>query len=224
MSARAPHVMKDVHEEGLASHSYFDREQGTAAIKLLPNEYFVTGEDILLTTVLGSCVAACVRDPVAGVGGMNHFMLPVAGEDVRGDALASMRYGAYAMEVLLNTLYASGAQRERLEAKVFGGAMVLADMTVARIGEANADFVLDYLQAQHIRLLAQDLKDKYPRRVHYFPASGRALVKRFKRQDSVLAQHDKALAKTLAHAPSTAAVIARDTTSSRRSEMLGGNA
>src|SRR5690606_19330573 len=90
-----------------ATRRHFDSKMGCDAVKLLPNEYYVTGEDIVLGTVLGSCVAACLRDPLAGLGGMNHFMLP-GHEDVEDLGSASMRYGAYAMEILINELLKLG--------------------------------------------------------------------------------------------------------------------
>ena len=171
--------------EAIATRTYFDREFGKQAIKLLPNEYYVSSEDVVLTTVLGSCVAACIRDEVAGVGGMNHFMLP-DDENAGADRMLSpsMRYGCYALEVLINELLGR-ARRERLEAKVFGGGAVLANMTTLNIGDRNADFVLRYLKTENIRVAAQDLRGPHARRVSYFPRSGLALVRRLTRQTTV---------------------------------------
>lgn len=191
--------MSSAHMETVATHHYFDREFGISAVKLLPGEYFVTSADMVLTTVLGSCVSACVRDSAAGVGGMNHFMLPEdAGPRSRG-AASAMRYGAYAMEMLLNELFKAGARRERLEAKVFGGGAVLANMTMLNIGERNADFVLRYLQMEQVRIAAQDLRGKLPRRINYFPATGKVTMRKLSQQDDV-AQVDRgeqALAQAL---------------------------
>ncbi|WP_372826314.1 chemoreceptor glutamine deamidase CheD [Polaromonas sp.] len=186
--------------ESVASHHYFDREFGVEAVKLLPGEYYVTSRDMVLTTVLGSCVSACVRDTTAGIGGMNHFMLPNDADPVTRDSAAAMRYGAYAMEVLLNELIKAGARRERLEAKVFGGGAVLANMTMLNIGERNADFVLRYLQLEQVRIAAQDLRGDLPRRINYFPGSGRVTVRKLvKQNDVLLVQKDElALAGTLA--------------------------
>ncbi|QEZ44304.1 chemoreceptor glutamine deamidase CheD [Cupriavidus oxalaticus] len=196
--------------EALATRTYFDREFGKQAVKLLPNEYYVTREDVVLTTVLGSCVAACIRDEVAGVGGMNHFMLP---DDEGGGAGAdrmlspSMRYGSYALEVLINELLKMGARRERLEAKVFGGGAVLANMTTLNIGDRNADFVLRYLKAEEIRVAAQDLRGPHARRVSYFPVGGLALVRRLTRQDDEVsvARDERALARAIATSARTPA-------------------
>jgi chemotaxis protein CheD len=164
-------------EEVLAPNHYFDRNFDIEAAKILPGEYYVTGRNMLLVTVLGSCVAACIRDPKTGLGGMNHFMLPESSD--RGDLVSSsMRYGGYAMEVLINQLVKMGANRSRLEAKVFGGGAVLRGFTTVNVGERNSEFVLEYLQTEHIKVVSQDLMGLYPRKVYFFPASGRVLVRK----------------------------------------------
>ncbi|MBL8435713.1 chemoreceptor glutamine deamidase CheD [Zoogloea sp.] len=165
--------------EHLATNRYFDRTFDCDAVKVLPGEYFVTTSDILLVTVLGSCVTACIRDRDKGLGGMNHFMLPDASEG--GMLSSSARYGAYAMEVLLNHLLKLGARRTSLEAKVFGGGQVLASLTQTQVGEKNAQFVLDYLHTERIPIVAQDLLDIYPRKVYFFPANGRVMMKKLVR-------------------------------------------
>lgn len=166
-------------EEHLATNRYFDRAFGTDAVKILPGEYFVTTSDVVLVTVLGSCVAACVRDREKGVGGMNHFMLPENGD--AGVLSPSARYGTYAMEVLLNHLMKLGARRQNLEAKVFGGGRVMASLSQSQVGERNSQFVQDYLGAEGIPIVAQDLLNIYPRKVYYFPVSGRVMVKKLMR-------------------------------------------
>ncbi|TAJ53656.1 MAG: chemoreceptor glutamine deamidase CheD [Nevskiaceae bacterium] len=160
--------------DGWASFVYFDRQFEKTGIKLLPGEFYVSAEDVVLTTVLGSCVSACIRDPRLGIGGMNHFMLP----DSELGGGNSARYGSYAMEVLVNELLKAGARRSGLEAKVFGGAAVLKSFTDSQVGNRNAQFVLDYLKAEHIPVLAQDLGDTCPRKIFFFPADGRVLVRR----------------------------------------------
>jgi chemotaxis protein CheD len=170
----------------VANHHYFDRDIGSKAVKLLPSEYFVTTDDTVLTTVLGSCVAACILDTDNGVAGMNHFMLPDEGDGVARDQTESMRYGAFAMEVLIRELIRSGARRERLQAKVFGGAAVLANMTTLNIGDRNADFVLRFLKAERISIAAQDLRGQHARRVCFMPASGKAVVRKLRGQSDVL--------------------------------------
>lgn len=168
------------YEEVVSPNRYFDRNFGVEAVKILPGEYFVTGRDMVLVTVLGSCVAACIRDKVSGIGGMNHFMLPDSNNDGGNPVGLAGRYGSYAMELMINQLLKSGARRCNLEAKVFGGGNVLRGFTVANVGQRNADFVLDYLHNEDIALKAQDLLDIYPRKVYYFPKTGRTLVKQLR--------------------------------------------
>ncbi|WP_175720984.1 chemoreceptor glutamine deamidase CheD [Burkholderia anthina] len=166
----------------IATNRYFDNHFERPGVKLLPNEFYTTSEDMVLMTVLGSCVAACLHDPFAGIGGMNHFMLPDDGADAGAAASESMRYGAYAMEVLINELIKAGGRRERLEAKVFGGAAVLAGMTTINIGDRNADFVRRYLALERIRITAEDLQGVHPRKVAFMPHTGRAMVKKLRLQ------------------------------------------
>jgi len=171
--------MQHAYSEAMAENRYFDRYFGVDAAKIMPGEYFVSGNGMLLVTVLGSCVAACISDTEAGVGGMNHFLLPDdGGREHHG---FSARYGSYAMEVLINHLLRSGARRSRLEAKVFGGGAVLSSLVSSNVGARNAEFVLDYLKTEKIPVVAKDLLDSYPRKVYYFPDSGRALVKKLHR-------------------------------------------
>lgn len=165
------------YEEVLSPNKYFDRNLNTEAVKILPGEYYVTGRDMVLVTVLGSCVAACIRDRLTGIGGMNHFMLPDSGNDGGNPAGLAGRYGAYAMELMINQLLKSGAQRGNLEAKVFGGGNVMRGFTAANVGQRNAEFVLEYLRIENIAVAAQDLLDIYPRKVYFFPATGRVSVK-----------------------------------------------
>jgi chemotaxis protein CheD len=164
--------------EHLAGNLYFDRTFNLEAVKVLPGEYYVTTHDMVLTTVLRSCVAACIRDAGSGIGGMNHFMLPEAVDD--GPVGSSARYGTYAMEILINHLTKIGARRANLEAKVFGGGNVLQGLTVANIGQRNAEFVLHYLATERIRVVARDLVDVHPRKICYLPASGKVMVKKLR--------------------------------------------
>jgi chemotaxis protein CheD len=167
-------------QENFATNLYYDRTFDRDAAKILPGEYYYTGKDMLIVTVLGSCVAACIRDRVTGVGGMNHFMLPDSGGDADSPVSASMRYGTYAMEVLINDLLKAGAKRENLEAKVFGGGNVLRGFIAINVGQRNAQFVRDYLKNENIRILAEDLNDVHPRKVYFFPRTGKVLVKKLK--------------------------------------------
>ncbi|HEY1611176.1 MAG TPA: chemoreceptor glutamine deamidase CheD [Paraburkholderia sp.] len=179
----------------IATNRYFDAHFQRPGVKLLPNEFFTTNEDMVLVTVLGSCVAACIQDRTAGIGGMNHFMLPDDGADVGHAAAGSMRYGAYAMEVLINELIKAGGRRDRFEAKVFGGAAVLAGMTTINIGDRNSEFVRRYLATENIRILAEDLQGAHPRKVAFLPRTGQVMVKKLRlAQDPSVAERERALA------------------------------
>ncbi len=188
--------------EHLAGNRYFDRQFEVEAVKVLPGEYYVTSAEIVLVTVLGSCVSACIRDREKGMGGMNHFMLADAGD--RDIVSASARYGAYAMEVLINHLLKMGARKGALEAKVFGGGRVLSSLATSQVGERNCEFVLDFLATEGIPVAAQDLLDVYPRKVYYFPTTGRVLVRKLVRMhnDTVM-KREKEYADRLSEAPVT---------------------
>ena len=173
-------MTEHVFEEAPSPNLYFDREHKTEAVKILPGEYYATMRDMMLVTALGSCVCACIRDKVSGIGGMNHFMLPDSGKDKTNPLGQSARYGSYAMEILINQLLKMGAKRSNFEAKVFGGGAVLRGFTVNNVGESNAEFVLRYLKTEKIPIAAQDLLDIYPRKVYYFPHTGLVRVKKLK--------------------------------------------
>lgn len=150
---------------------YFDSKYKHMVVKLLPGDHYVSGEPSeMIVTVLGSCVAACIRDPDTGIGGMNHFMLP-AGDANSWTALnAAMRYGNHAMEVLINDIMKMGCPRDNLEIKVFGGGNVMGQ---GGIGHKNADFVEEYLKNEGFKVAAADLRGVHARRIHYFPATGK---------------------------------------------------
>ena len=178
-----------LHGPGVASFFYHDARFGRDAVKLLPGEYFAhDDDDVLLMTTLGSCIAACLWDARACVGGMNHFMLPEGGGPAALEA--SGRYGSYAMELLINELMKRGATRATLEAKVFGGAQLISGMSSLNIGEANTGFVLDYLKAERIPVVARDVLGSAARKICFLPASGKAMVKRLARrpQDAIFSR------------------------------------
>ncbi len=168
------------HQEASTPNLYFDRTFNMEASKILPGEYFVTRRNMLLVTVLGSCVAACIRDRTNGIGGMNHFMLPENTHDKGGWLSSSTRYGAYAMEVMINQILKLGAKRENLEAKIFGGGAVIKNMSSMNVGDRNAEFALDYLHKESIQVVSNDLLGKYPRKIYYFPHTGKVLVKKLR--------------------------------------------
>lgn len=167
-------------DNDLAPNRYYDTTFAIEAVKILPGEYFVTPRDMLIVTVLGSCVSVCLRDRLSGIGGMNHFMLPGNDSDESTLASSSARYGVYAMEVLINHLLKLGALRKNLEAKVFGGGAVISSMTATNIGERNVSFILHYLRTEGIPIVSSDLLDVYPRKVYFFPRTGRVLQKKIK--------------------------------------------
>ncbi|MBF4988512.1 MULTISPECIES: chemoreceptor glutamine deamidase CheD [unclassified Methylophilus] len=170
-----------VMQEEISTTLYFDRTFNTNAAKISPGEYYYTDKDMLIVTVLGSCVSACIRDSRTGIGGMNHFMLPDgAAADKDSPVSESMRYGTYAMEVLINQLLRNGAKRENLEAKIFGGGNVLRSFTTNNVGDRNAAFVKKYLKDEGIKVTGEDLLDIYPRKVYFFPKTGKVLVKKLK--------------------------------------------
>ncbi|MEI6985110.1 MAG: chemotaxis protein [Rhodospirillaceae bacterium] len=151
-------------------HPHFDAH----IIKVMLGQYKVTGRvDEMLVTTLGSCISACIRDPIAGIGGMNHFLLPEVPEGSDNSASVAARYGGVAMELLINQILSKGGRRSRLEVKVFGGAKVIN--STLDIGLKNSNFVLHYLRCEGLSLVGQDLGGTMARRVHYFPSTGRVL-------------------------------------------------
>lgn len=186
-------------EEQLATNQYFDKTFNCDAVKILPGEYYTTTRDLVIVTVLGSCVSACIRDRASGIGGMNHFMLPEGNPaDINNPVSESARYGTYAMEVLINQLLKSGARRENLEAKIFGGGNVLSGFSSINIGEKNAAFVRKYLRDENIRVVGEDLNDIYPRKVYFFPKTGRVLVKKLKQlHNNTLATREESYARKI---------------------------
>ena len=180
---------------GEASFFFYDAHFRNVAVKVLPGEFFVHDEDILVMTTLGSCIAACLWDRERKIGGMNHFMLP----DSDGGA-DSGRYGSFAMELLINELIKRGASRSTMEAKVFGGGAVISGMNSINVGERNTSFVLDYLRTERISVVSKDVLDIYPRKVCFLPASGKAMVKKLAsaNTEALLAQERAAAAKPAA--------------------------
>jgi len=162
---------------------FWDKDSGLICAKILPGEYYVTTANEMISTVLGSCISACIRDVETGVGGMNHFMLPettehnlsTGAENVVGNAT---RYGNYAMEHLINMILANGGKRKNLEVKLFGGGKIIP--TLGDVGLHNINFVLEYIDTEALQLVSQDLGDIYPRKVNYFPKTGKVRMKKIK--------------------------------------------
>ena len=190
-SARLDQLRARPRKSGEASFFYFDNHFRSEAVKVLPGEFFVHDEDILIMTTLGSCIAACIWDRDRRVGGMNHFMLP----EGTGD---SGRYGSFAMDQLIGELVKRGATRSSMEAKVFGGGAVLEGMNTINVGQRNTSFVLDYLRTERIPVVSKDVLEIYPRKVCFLPASGKAMVKRLAatHSEAFIAQDKVAQQKT----------------------------
>jgi chemotaxis protein CheD len=160
--------------QATAGRRFFDTTHAAWMVKVFPGEFYVTRQaDEILVTVLGSCVSACIRDPVVGIGGMNHFMLAKGRSGAWGDDPQSARFGNFAMEKLINELIKAGCARERMEIKVFGGGNVIDASTA--VGSDNAQFVMRYLEAEGLRCSAEDLGGAHPRRIHYYPSTGRVV-------------------------------------------------
>lgn len=139
-------------------------------IVVIQGEYQISaGPEVVLSTLLGSCVAMCLYDPIARAGGMNHFLLP--GLETDDDGTSSLRYGAHAMELLVNGLVAAGARRHQLRAKLFGGARMLAGLT--DLGSRNAEFAEDYLRRENIAYTGGSLRGDRGRRIEFWPHTGR---------------------------------------------------
>jgi chemotaxis protein CheD len=161
---------------------YWDAQMNLPAAKILPGECYVSTRGEMISTILGSCIAACIRDPVLGIGGMNHFMLPIQSGHLGIQRLNSVNpalcYGNWAMEFLINTILKQGGRKERLELKLFGGGRVLAGMTAMDIGRSNITFVLDFVKREGLTVKADDLGGDYPRKILYFPDTGAVKMRR----------------------------------------------
>jgi chemotaxis protein CheD len=178
---------------------YYDSAESAWVAQVLPGDYYVTVAPELITTVLGSCVSSCVRDPVIGIAGLNHFMLPgqTGGSFQTGEAL---RYGCFAVERLLNELVKHGALRERLEIKVFGGGKVIAGMS--DIGRKNIDFIHEYFETEGLRIAAEDTGGTWARRVRYHASTGRTMIQRLETQEaSDVVRTEAKLRQSLSIAP-----------------------
>ncbi len=147
--------------------------------KVLPGDYYITNQDEAIYTVLGSCISACIRDVELGIGGINHFMLPIHYHDKAawksGLVSSATRYGNYAMEHLINDIISHGGSKRNLEVKVFGGGRMLAKM--GDIGAENIRFVRAYLREEGLKVAGHHVGGNAPRKIYYFPQTGRVLMK-----------------------------------------------
>lgn len=175
---------------------FHDDAEDIDVVKIFSGDWYVStqgGE--MLATILGSCVSACIRDPICRIGGMNHFLLP--GDD--SEMSDSARYGVFAMESLINGILTNGGQKHRLEVKVFGGGNVINNS--ARIGSKNAKFIREFLKKEGYRIASEDLEGDHPRRLHYFPDTGKVMMRLLKRKEdmAVVEEEDRYKKEIMAH-------------------------
>lgn len=198
MTPRLAALRAQPRKAGEASFFFWDAHFKIECAKVLPGEFYVDNQDVLITTTLGSCIAVCLWDRERQIGGLNHFMLP----DGPSDGTASGgRYGAYAMDQLIGELIKRGANRSSLEAKVFGGGAVIDGMNSIQVGERNTQFALDYLRTERIPVVSKDVLDIYPRKVAFLPKTGKALVKRLQPQHSEALAAQERMARQRVAAP-----------------------
>jgi chemotaxis protein CheD len=188
---------------GFESIRRYFNATGMATARILPGEYYVTREDEVIDTVLGSCVAACIRNPRLGIGGMNHFMLPRpsgggndAWERVAG---RGTRYGSASMEQLINRVLSAGGERNELGVKIFGGGRVLSSLT--DIGARNITFVHEFLRKEGLKVVSADTGDTCSRHVHYFPRTGRVRVRHLSPRTLDVGSHEQRYLDRLERTP-----------------------
>lgn len=208
MNANQTSLLDPLPESGDAKR-FVDKSSGDTIAKVLPGYFYVTKHAETVMTVLGSCIAACIRDPFAGVGGMNHFMLPM-GESNRTDAWgtgpsAANRFGNFAMENLINSLIKHGAQKNRLEIKLFGGGRVLN--ISSDVGAKNIAFIENYLETEKLTVSARDVGDDCARKVLYDPLTGRTRMKRLREvYNGLVASQERELMESLKQQPDAGSV------------------
>lgn len=183
---------------------YWDHHHANYVAKILPGEFYVTRHDEILMTVVGSCISACIRDSVNGIGGMNHFMLPTHisltnNKWEYSNVSVATRYGSFAMEHMINEILKYGGQRRNLEVKLFGGGRIMQNM--ANIGQKNIDFVKNYVQVEGLTLLAEDLGDIYPRKILFYPVNGRVRVKKLRSMEQSVLARENAYRRNLEKQP-----------------------
>ncbi|MEQ1705084.1 MAG: hypothetical protein ABL867_03825 [Rickettsiales bacterium] len=174
-----------------SSKRYYDSKEKITVVKIFAGDWHVsTSEDEMISTILGSCISACIRDPYIGVGGMNHFLLP-SSDEVDSTHSDAARYGLFAMESLINGIMKAGGHKDRLEIKVFGGGNVTNNS--ARIGSKNAKFIRDFLYNEGFRKFSEDLEGEHPRRVHYYPSTGKVMMRLLRRSEDMVVAEEEAI-------------------------------
>ncbi len=202
-----PHGKQPKAPKGFAHiNRYWDKKQGVYAAKILPGEFYVSIAGEMIVTVLGSCISACVRDKYNGVGGMNHFMLPMQRENMNARTLSALsesaRYGNWAMEYLINEVLKNGGDKRNLEVKIFGGGKVLESMNQIDIGRKNIEFVHQFIANEGLKLAAEDVGDQFPRKVLYFPDTGSVKVRKLKTvRNDVVFERERSYARSINTTP-----------------------
>jgi chemotaxis protein CheD len=180
---------------------YYDQNLEMTVVKLMTGDcYFTSEAREMLVTILGSCISVCLRDPVTKIGGMNHILLPGDKDDklAKGDPGYSARFGINAMEELINGMLKLGARKDRFEAKIFGGGNVIKSSNL--IGNKNIKFVKEFLAAEHIPIKAEDVGGETPRRLHFFPETGKAMLRKLQRkEDMVILEKEKEYQEKIIH-------------------------
>lgn len=187
--------MSEPSPDTLATSRYFEQSFGLAAVKIFPGEYYVSTRPMVLVAVVATCVAVCLRDTLKGIGGVTSFMVPAPVAGRSGD---HTRAGWAAMEVLIEHLLKLGAVRKNLRAMVFGGCTGLGEEIKLEHGANSVDFVQEYMMQEGIPIDRQDVLDVFPRKVYYFPATGKVLVRKLRdAQGSGLMQRELRYQKRL---------------------------
>lgn len=165
-----------------------DKKTNQFVYRIQPGEYYFTTKDEMISTTLGSCISACVRDTKLNIGGMNHFMLPSKGETSSWQDLET-RYGNVAMERLINSIFKAGGRRENLEIKIFGGGKIIP--ALSDVGNKNILFIKEFLATEGYVIASEDVGLEFPRKVNYFPKTGRVMMKRLRSiHNQVIAQNE----------------------------------
>ena len=176
----------------ISSAKHVQRHLNTRLNKVLvtvsPGGLYITDQDEVISTVLGSCITVCAHDVARGIGGMNHFMVPGDAEELSNNNQEELlRLGIYSLPYLFEQLYSLGAQKNSLEVKVFGGGAIIS--TTGDVGKANIDFAMQYIRSNELNLVSYDVGGKLPRKVNYMPVTGQVYMKRLR------ALHKKVVAK-----------------------------
>lgn len=199
--------LKECLPEFTHINHYWDNQRQEVVAKILPGEFYIAKAPVAIATTLGSCISACIWDQRSGIGGMNHFMLPLTEKEAhevdwgqRGMASDATRYGNFAMEHLINIILKNGGRKKNLRAKVFGGGKVLKQMS--DIGDKNIRFVLNYLETEKIIVESSDIGSFYPRKILFEPMTGKAFVKRLNNlHNDTIARRETSYKDSLDHTP-----------------------